>query len=227
MRVFTWNVHVGHQGREARQAEAVQACGADIVLLQELVEGKDHEAVLARGWPHVYFAPARRRRGGGRQGTLLLSRTPFTFLGCWDLSNHPLERRVALGVVLPGGLHLVTVHLDLTSLGRRRQMDRLERQIDAIVPKVAPLLLVGDCNDWNLSLDRHLASRGFQEAHRVAHGRCARTYPAGLPLLALDRIYGRGLTFTGAKRFAGMPWKNLSDHLPLMAEFALNQGPLG
>lgn len=218
MRLLTWNTHVGHRGREARQAEAIRETRADIAVLQEVVEGAGHAGLLSRGWPHAAFAKARGRRGGGHQGTLLLSKIPFAVVGRWDLSNHPLERRVALCVALEGGPYLVAVHLDLTGIGRRRQLARMETHLAEVLPLGAPLLLAGDCNDWSSSLDRRLLRLGFHEAHRATHGRCARTFPSRVPVLALDRIYGRGARFSATHRFTGLPWRTLSDHLPLITK---------
>ncbi|MBN8215936.1 MAG: endonuclease/exonuclease/phosphatase family protein [Spirochaetes bacterium] len=218
MRLIIWNTHVGHRGREALQAQALRSVDADLAVLVEVVEGAGHAALFSRAWRHHAFARARRRAGGGRQGTLILSKQPLHVLGRWDLSNHRLERRVALCVSLPGGLHLVALHLDLTGLGRRLQWEKLESRMEGVLPDGAPLLLAGDCNDGSASLERRLAARGFQEAHRAVHGRSARTFPSRAPLLALDRIYGRGVAFTKATRLSGEPWRGLSDHLPLVAE---------
>jgi endonuclease/exonuclease/phosphatase family metal-dependent hydrolase len=51
-----------------------------------------------------------------------------------------------------------------------------------------------------------------------ALGRHARSYPARLPMLALDRIYVRDLKVGGAQRLAGSPWSTLSDHAALAAQ---------
>ena len=50
-----------------------------------------------------------------------------------------------------------------------------------------------------------------------AHGRHARTYPGWHPLLALDRIYVRGLDILEARVMDGAAWRSLSDHLGLHA----------
>ena len=208
MRLLTWNLHAGHRGRATAQAAAI--AGFDLALLQEVVVGPDHAAVLAASWPHLAFARARGRLGGGALGNLLLARRPIATWTGHDLSNHPLERRVGLHAEIDG-LHLVTVHLDLSGLGRRLQLARLL----ALMPTSGPLVLAGDCNDWSLELDRLLQSHGLVEAHRAMHGRVARTWPARAPLLGLDRIYVRGVAVHDAGR---LPAAGSSDHHGVWAD---------
>jgi endonuclease/exonuclease/phosphatase family metal-dependent hydrolase len=211
MRLVTWNLHAGHAGHAAAQAAALR--DADLALLQEVVAGPAHADQLAADWPHHAFARARGRLGGGAQGNLLLSRLPITTWTGHDLSNHPLERRVALHAET-GGLHLIVVHLDLSGLGRRLQLTHLLR----LLPAHGPLVLAGDCNDWSHALDRLLHRHGLVEAHRAVHGRTARTWPARAALLALDRIYVRGLTVRDAGVIAA---QGRSDHHGVWAEIGL------
>lgn len=210
MRLVTWNLHAGHRGHAAAQAAAI--AGADLAMLQEVVEGPAHADVLAAPWPHQAFARARARLGGGAQGNLLLARQPLATWTGHDLSNHPLERRVAVQAVVDG-VHLLAVHLDLSGLGRRRQLRRLL----ALMPADGPLILAGDCNDWSHELDRLLRAHGLEEAHRAAHGRVARTWPSRAALLGLDRIYVRGLRVLAAGRLDAA---GASDHHGVWAELA-------
>jgi endonuclease/exonuclease/phosphatase family metal-dependent hydrolase len=48
-----------------------------------------------------------------------------------------------------------------------------------------------------------------------------RTFPAAFPWLRLDRIYQRGFAVRSARVLHGSPWKQLSDHAPLIAELEL------
>ena len=210
MRLLTWNLHTGHRGNAAAQAAAIAPF--DLALLQEVVDGPRHVGVLAPGWPHHAFARARGRLDGGAQGNLLLSRQPIATWTAHDLSNHPLERRVGLHAEIDG-VHLVTVHLDLSGLGRRRQLARLLE----LIPASGPLVLAGDCNDWSLALDRLLQRHGLIEAHRAVHGRVARTWPARAPLLGLDRIYVRDVAVRDAGRLDAA---GSSDHHGVWAELS-------
>lgn len=55
---------------------------------------------------------------------------------------------------------------------------------------------------------------------RTLQGGRVPTFPARLPLLALDRIYVRGLRLLALQAPHGRPWTRLSDHLPLVGEVA-------
>ena len=54
-----------------------------------------------------------------------------------------------------------------------------------------------------------------------AFGRAVRTFPASLPLLALDRIYVRNASVHQPLALPRKPWDKLSDHAPLAAEIYL------
>jgi len=44
-----------------------------------------------------------------------------------------------------------------------------------------------------------------------------RSYPAGLPLFRLDRIYARGFAVSATQVHFGRPWSRISDHAALSA----------
>lgn len=48
-----------------------------------------------------------------------------------------------------------------------------------------------------------------------------RTFPAAFPWLRLDRIYQRGFAVRQARVLHGSPWRQISDHAPLLAELEL------
>ncbi|NYT37329.1 endonuclease [Allopusillimonas soli] len=48
-----------------------------------------------------------------------------------------------------------------------------------------------------------------------------RTFPAAFPWLRLDRIYQRGFAVRKARVLHGLPWRQISDHAPLLAELEL------
>ena len=51
----------------------------------------------------------------------------------------------------------------------------------------------------------------------------ARTFPAALPMLRLDRIYVRGFTVESAQVLHGVLWAKLSDHSPIVATLQLKR----
>lgn len=162
----------------------------------------------------------------GHHGNAVLSRYPVLDWENIDISHHRMESRGLLHtrVQVPGWppLHAVCVHLGLFAQSRRFQMNLIAERIDEHVPDNEPLILAGDFNDWRGELSSVLERElGIREAFAELHGRHARTFPARLPVLALDRIYVRGLTVKRASVLGDGHWARLSDHAGLLAEVAL------
>ena len=93
------------------------------------------------------------------------------------------------------------------------------------VPADAPLVVAGDFNDWRSLSDALLGPCGLKEVFCLTNGRHARTFPARLPLLPLDRIYVRGVVTCRPLPLPRLPWARLSDHAPLAAEIELPERP--
>jgi endonuclease/exonuclease/phosphatase family metal-dependent hydrolase len=94
---------------------------------------------------------------------------------------------------------------------------QLQRFIAREIPSAAPLLVAGDFNDWGTGVEQALAPTGL----RAFSGANQMTFPARLPLVQLDYVYARGLRPLAAHVPRGRIWWRMSDHLPLIAEFAL------
>ncbi len=106
----------------------------------------------------------------------------------------------------------------LFSRWRLQQARALCDRIDRMVPHSAPLVIAGDFNDWRERLSRLLRERlDVHEVFESTRGRPARSFPAGLPLLSLDRIYVRGMRVKSARMMHGKAWARLSDHAALSA----------
>ena len=117
---------------------------------------------------------------------------------------------------------MICVHLGLFELERERQLSTLAKRIKSHVPSDEPLIIAGDFNDWRGRAEYYLhQDLGVQEVFKHTHGAYARTFPAWLPVLSMDRIYFRGLDIVNCIHLYGQPWRRLSDHTPLLAEFRL------
>ena len=122
---------------------------------------------------------------------------------------------------VPHPLHAVCVHFGLREAHRQQQVDHLLDLITSTIPSDAPLVIAGDFNDWRgLAHQRLLRDSTLEEIHARANRRPARTFPAGLPLLRLDRIYVRNLSHRPLQ-LPRRPWATLSDHAPLAGEVQL------
>lgn len=245
LRVLTYNIHKGFNSGNRRFVlheirEALLATHADLLLLQEMQgEHTKHEKQIANWpelsqfefiaegiWPyHAYGQNVSHKLG--HHGNAILSKFPFESWENINVSPYPWASRSLLhGVIhLPQtaqALHIVCLHFGLTGRERLRQTARLCERIDSHVPHDAPLIVAGDFNDWRGRIEAHFHQHlGLKEVFHETQGEFARTFPAWLPLLPMDRIYYRGLTLHACERLALSPWRALSDHVPLTARFSL------
>jgi endonuclease/exonuclease/phosphatase family metal-dependent hydrolase len=90
------------------------------------------------------------------------------------------------------------------------------------IPRGEPIIMAGDFNDWRgRGIDDFAELFGLKNAAVEANGRMARTFPAAMPFLPLDRIYIRGLTATNSATYFKGIWRKLSDHAALFVESEL------
>ncbi|MNJ57659.1 hypothetical protein D3C77_532580 [compost metagenome] len=159
----------------------------------------------------------------GDHGNALLSKFPILEYHNLDVSIHGNEQRGLLHCRLdvPGHdqVHAICVHLGLRESHRQQQVRLLLKLLDAL-PDDAPVIIAGDFNDWRLKADSVLGER-LLEAFGKIRGALARSFPARLPLLRLDRIYLRNAYPTDAQVLSNWPWSHLSDHAPLAAQVSL------
>ncbi len=239
VRVATYNIHKGVQGVGPRRrleihnlGHAVEQIDADIVCLQEVRKMHRVEERHFPRWPDLpqanYLAPegyetvyrSNALTLHGEHGNAVLSRWPVSAYQHEDISDHRFEQRGLLHVeikVHDRDVHVVVVHLGLIRSSRARQIAQLQRFIEREIPPSAPLLVAGDFNDWGNLVERTLQASDlhtFKGANQM-------TFPARLPLVQLDYVYARGLTPMGVHVPRGRIWWRMSDHLPLIAEFAL------
>jgi endonuclease/exonuclease/phosphatase family metal-dependent hydrolase len=114
------------------------------------------------------------------------------------------------------------VHLGLRQSQRQQQLQQLCNFVEHRIPPAEPLLVAGDFNDWRANAHAMLLRcAGLDEVFVEACGQAARTFPARLPLLRLDRIYVRGVRDHAPLALPARPWTVLSDHAPIAAEIHL------
>jgi endonuclease/exonuclease/phosphatase family metal-dependent hydrolase len=238
-RIVTYNVHRcrGLDGRlrPQRIVEVLREVNADIIALQEVLNipygsREDHQAdfIAEEMGMHYSFGENRRFRGGG-YGNLILSRLPLKSRHNFDLSRPGREKRGCLrtDVVVDDGsvLHVYNVHLGTSYRERRHQGRKLvESDILAGEDLQGPRILLGDFNEWLRGLTSRLLTEHFGSADIRLHlGRRA-TYPGPLPLVHLDHIYfDEALHLEGAVLHRSRTALIASDHLPLVADFRLDE----
>jgi endonuclease/exonuclease/phosphatase family metal-dependent hydrolase len=239
LRIVTYNIHKGVQGIGPRRrleihnlGHAVEQLDADIICLQEVRKGHRREQQYFTRWPDlpqaeflapegyesVYRTNAVTRHG--EHGNALLSRWPVVSHQHEDMSDHRFEQRGLLHVevAMQGrAVHVIVVHLGLIPSSRVRQVAQLRRYIEREVPPEAALVVAGDFNDWGTRSQQAMSAIGLKSSDTV---RCP-TYPSRLPVVQLDQIFARGLTPLHLHVPRGKIWGQMSDHLPLIAEFGL------
>lgn len=244
LRVLTVNIHKGYSLFNKRFVlhelrDAVRAVQSDVVFLQEVRGGSEPDAETPKAAQYEVLADSLwKDHAYGRNaaapednyGNALLSHYPIVYTHNHRLSSPHIEpQRGLLHCVVDKGeeraVHLMCVHLGLLEADRQRQLDALSAIVERDVPPEAPLILAGDFNDWRLRADTKLARLGLSEVFRHAHGRHARSFPASMPLLRLDRIYVRGVSAMLPIPLPRHPWSRLSDHAPLAAAVRLRGAP--
>ena len=234
--VGSYNIHggVGRDGRRdpARVGRVVGALGADIVALQEVGGGAgwrgptDDAAEILTGATRLMAVRGPTiRRLGGDFGNVVLTRFPPRAVRLVDLSYRSREPRGALDLDFDvGGLRVrvIATHLGLRPTERRYQVKRLIEVVRASAAgDEAATLLMGDINEW------FALGRPLRWLHACFQGRAhgARTFPAGLPLFALDRIWVHPKGALSAYTVHdSLEARMASDHLPVRAELTIDLG---
>ncbi len=241
--VVTYNIHKGLSQFNRRLVlheirDRLQSVDADVAFLQEVQGRHERHARRHAAWPEVSQHEFLAHEGThsvygmnavyqhGHHGNAIVSRHPIPVWENIDISHHPIESRGLLHceVDVRGWkerLHCINVHLGLWARSRRFQLEWLCDRIRAAVPPGGPLIVAGDFNDWQKRASDYLARElGLYEVFEQSEGQLAKSYPARLPLLSLDRIYVRDLSVEGAERLVGASWSRLSDHVALSARLS-------
>ena len=241
--VLTVNTHKGFTALNRRfilpeLREAVRSVSADVVFLQEVHGTHEQHPKRYDNWPAMpqyefladtlwpQFAYGRNAvYPAGDHGNALLSKLQIIRHDNLDVSISGHENRGLLHCVLrlPGDgreVHAICVHLGLRETHRRAQLQLLMQRLQALDDD-APVVVAGDFNDWRQRADAQLLPCGLREVFAEQHGKPARSFPARMPTLRLDRIYVRNLKASRAQVLTTRPWSHLSDHVPLSVEIEL------
>lgn len=229
IRVATWNIHDAKGADGIRNIARISAVirqlrqwGGALVGLQEVACGpfdanEVAELALGNGY-HWYAIPTRGHRSTRQYGNALLSHVPAEAVHVHDLSIAGREPRGALEVRLrwqSHGLRVVVTHLGLHAGERRAQVERLLALLGR-APTMTTVLL-GDINEWLIW------GRPLRWLHRrFGNSPSVRSFPARLPIFALDRIWvDRPCAISAIGAFHTSESRLASDHLPVVATLRL------
>ncbi len=243
LKVLTYNIHKGFDWNKKNYflkdiKNLIKTSQADIVLLQEVVGenslykkkgliDKQFQFIADSVWPHFSYAK-NAVFDHGHHGNLILSHYPIQSWENVNLSTNKLEQRGMLFCKIQlkekdQFVYVLCVHLDLLNRGRQKQYSMIKKYIKNLkIPDNAPLILAGDFNDWNKVASRVIEDElKMIEVHKNQHGIYAKTFPALLPLLSLDRIYVRNIQTVHSYTLPNTTGNHFSDHLPLFCELNL------
>lgn len=220
LRLASYNIRAG-LGTDLRRdpmrvIQAISALDADVVALQEA----DHrmgqrKAALPR--------TKLERKTGLRTIPIAENDVSLGWHGIAMLARHDLVPKIVHRYSLPGleprgavavdmaDFRIVAVHLGLLRRSRRAQLDYIREALDAL-PEM-PTIILGDFNEWSQKVGLGRLARAYTI---VTPGR---TFPASLPIGALDRFAHCDRLDV---RMISLPRKTKgshpSDHLPILAE---------
>ncbi len=246
LKIATYNIHKGFSHFNRRVVlhelrDRLRELDADIVFLQEVQGehtrhagrfhnypgGAQHEFIAEEVWPHFAYGKNCVYEAG-HHGNAILSRFPILQSSNMDVSAHRFESRGLLHCEIDPGevnlagrrrVHCVCAHFGLFAKGKRAQTKALIDYVRNEIPPDAPLIIAGDFNDWRNQMGREMSGGlGMHDVFHLHGGSTARSYPAALPLLRLDRIYVRGFTVLHSHVHVGGTWQRLSDHAALSAQ---------
>jgi len=230
LRVASYNIHecVGADGTRDpdRIADVLREIDADVVGLQEVdarpsaTSASMQMQYLAAALGYQAVAGPTLVRAGGEYGNALLTRRTVLDVRQIDLTVYRREPRGALDVHLDVDgttVRVVVTHLGLLPGERRTQVRRLLDLLGDGGDRSEVVVLCGDINEW-FAVGRPL---------RWLHARLGRTpglptFPALLPIFALDRIWVHPHTaLVTMSPHGSATARQASDHLPLTADIRL------
>ncbi|MCE5251412.1 endonuclease/exonuclease/phosphatase family protein [bacterium] len=242
LRLLTINTHKGFSSLNKRFTlhrlrDAIRSTGADIVFLQEVIGENVEKAKKHDDWPEFphyrflaesiwsnYAYGKNSHYPEGHHGNALLSKYPIVHSEKIDISTNRFEQRGFLHCVLdipryPHHVHCICVHLGLTARSRKKQTNMIKTYTAEKIGNGAPLIIAGDFNDWRGKINGDFSkSLHLNEVVVETRGKAARTFPAWMPLIRLDRIYLREFTPVSSEIHHKGIWSRLSDHAALFTE---------
>lgn len=230
--VASYNVHqcVGLDGRRdvARIASVLNELDAQLIGLQEVgadlqsKHGSHQMDYLSQSTGLQAIAGMTLERRGSPFGNVLLTGWRVLDSRLLDLSVPGREPRGAIDAELEikgQRVRVLVTHFGLSAAERRYQVRRVLEALSYGYNRF--IIMLGDINEWILR------SRPLRWLHeRFGRPYAPRTFPAWLPLFALDRVWVMpAKALLEVRPHVTTVTRLASDHLPVRAVIALNPVP--
>lgn len=245
LKILSYNIHKGfdwnNQNYFLNEIKSfIGHVDPDIIFLQEVSGQNDtyrkkglidvqFEFLADSIWSQFAYAK-NAHYDHGHHGNLILSKYPIVQWENLNLSTNAFEKRgLLLCQIEIASLHKKIfagcLHLDLFHRGRQLQYEMIKNKILSLnISEQTPLIIAGDFNDWNKKASDVFENKlGMVDAYKKTHNVFAKTFPAGLPLLSLDRVYVKNCNVLDAKVWPSAEKIHFSDHLPLYCEVEIEK----
>jgi endonuclease/exonuclease/phosphatase family metal-dependent hydrolase len=224
IKVASYNIHKGvgldRLRRPERILDVLTEIDADIIGLQEADRRFGERAsalpvqMIADRSDYVAVPLGLRPDSLGWHGNAILVRKGTEILTHARIDLPTLEPRGAvMAEVSVGGIRLriVTMHLDLSGLWRRKQARAIVAALDGRPP--LPTVLMGDMNEWRRESG---CLHDFGRHYRFAQ--TGKSFHSQRPVARLDRIMADpSLNFSACGVHHSARARHASDHLPIWA----------
>lgn len=224
IKVASYNIHKGvgldRLRRPERILDVLGEIDADIVGLQEADRrfGERMSALpvqmIADRSDYVAVPLGLRPDSLGWHGNAILVRKNIEILDHARIDLPTLEPRGAVMAEVSLDkvrLRVVTMHLDLSGLWRRKQARAIMAQLDKRDP--LPTILMGDLNEWRRESG---CLHDFARHYRFAQ--TGKSFHSQRPVARLDRIMADpSLSFSSCGVHHSVRARHASDHLPIWA----------
>lgn len=222
----SWNIRAGlcrdFKRRPLRTIEVISGLDADVVVLQE-ADFRRQPRAAALSTPHGRIGPFEvvdltpDAVGLGWHGIAILKRPEIGVGKIRRIDLPALEPRGAVVVdifVRGRPVRIVGVHLGLLRGNRRKQISYIADQLAGMGKQ--PTIIAGDFNEWR-------ERKGFETLPDWLRTHSpGPTFPAGRPLLKLDKVaMTRDITLLDSAVLGDPRAQIASDHRPIRARFHL------
>lgn len=236
-KLMSYNIHKGKSFLTRRHVfdeikKVIHDVDADIVFLQEVrdfhskdfkIYQKNQLEFLADFRYQGYYGKNCEYRKG-HHGNAILTRYPILETENFNLTVSKLEKRGVLYNKLQledTELFTFCTHLNLRKSDRNKQIFLLEKIIEEIIPsKESNILLVGDFNDFDNSIENYFMKKNYQIITNQ------KTFPNFLPILSPDKVFSKNIVINNSYVLRKKELLGLSDHLPIVSEMSFSQKKL-